>query len=83
MQYSVYRKNDLNYPQVKYVGALGAASLLTGYPKWFFTAATDFPAVVDAGDARLATPPGKVAAVLARRCDRGKQEPVRQTVHAG
>jgi len=40
-QYRVYRKNDLRYPPVKYVGALGAAPMVTGYPRWFFTAATD------------------------------------------
>ncbi len=40
-QYRVYRKNELRYPQVKYVGALGAAPMVTGYPRWFFTAATD------------------------------------------
>lgn len=40
-QYRVYRKNDLNYPPVKYVGALGSAPMVTGYPRWFFTAATD------------------------------------------
>lgn len=31
----------MRYPVVKYVGALGAAPMVTGYPKWFFTAATD------------------------------------------
>ncbi|MFI7063564.1 hypothetical protein ACIBL3_21445 [Kribbella sp. NPDC050124] len=40
-QYRVYRKNDLRYLPVKYVGAVGAAPLSAGYPKWFFTAATD------------------------------------------
>lgn len=40
-QYRVYRKNGLRYTSVKYVGALGAAPMVTGYPRWFFTAATD------------------------------------------
>ncbi|MET9315334.1 hypothetical protein ABZX12_26255 [Kribbella sp. NPDC003505] len=119
-QYRVFRRNDLNYPPVKYVGALGAAPLLAGYPRWFFTAATDrgsapatrdfllfvqersgapwrvtyapfssktngalatgvdvadFPAVVDAGDSGLATPPGKIAAVLASAATVGSKSP--------
>ena len=119
-QYRVYRKNELRYPPVKYVGALGAAPMVTGYPKWFFTAATDrgsepatrdfllfvqdrsgapwratyapfssratgalapgvdvadFPAVVAAGDTHLATPPGKVAAVLASAVTEGSKSP--------
>ncbi|HEU4946871.1 MAG TPA: hypothetical protein VFT31_06940 [Kribbella sp.] len=40
-QYRVYRENDLLYPPVKYVGAVGASPMVSGYPKWFFTAATD------------------------------------------
>jgi hypothetical protein len=119
-QYRVYRKNDLRYPPVKYVGALGSAPMLTGYPKWFFTAATDrgsepatrdfllfvqersgapwrvtyapfssratgafapgvdvadFPAVVPAGDPRLAIPPAKLAAALAGAVTQGSKSP--------
>lgn len=40
-QYRVYRKNGLRYAKVKYTGALGAAPMVTGYPRWFFTAAAD------------------------------------------
>lgn len=119
-QYRVYRTNDLRYLPVKYVGALGSAPMLTGYPKWFFTAATDrgsepatrdfllfvqersgapwrvtyapfsaratgalapgvdvadFPAVVPAGDKRLVTPPGKIAATLAGAVTQGNKSP--------
>jgi hypothetical protein len=119
-QYRVYRKNDLRYPPVKYVGALGSAPMLTGYPKWFFTAATDrgsepatrdfllfvqersgapwrvtyapfssratgalapgvdvadFPAVVPAGDPRLAIPPAKLSAALASAVTQGSKSP--------
>jgi hypothetical protein len=40
-QYRVYRKNGLKYGKVKYTGGMAAAPKFSGYPKWFFAAATD------------------------------------------
>ncbi|GII28418.1 hypothetical protein Pmi06nite_18600 [Planotetraspora mira] len=40
-QYKVFKRNGLNFGPVKYTSGLAAAPKFSGYPKWFFAAATD------------------------------------------
>ncbi|HEY3001418.1 MAG TPA: hypothetical protein VGJ44_03635, partial [Kribbellaceae bacterium] len=40
-QYLVFKRNKLHYWKVRYTDAIGAAPTFTGYPHWFFAAATD------------------------------------------
>ncbi len=40
-QYAVFKRNKLRYWKVRYTDALAAAPLESGYPRWFFAAATD------------------------------------------
>lgn len=40
-QYAVYKRNGLKFGRVKYTAGLAAAPRFSGYPRWFFAAATD------------------------------------------
>jgi hypothetical protein len=40
-QYKLFKRNGLHFGPVKYTAGLAAAPKFSGYPKWFFAAATD------------------------------------------